>query len=357
MDRRFQVFISSTFLDLQEERREAMMALLETDAIPAGMELFQAADANQWEYIRQVIKQCDYYLLILGGRYGSMHESGLSYTEMEFDFAVAQKKPVMAFIKSDIENLPAKYVEDTPEGRKKLDVFRAKVMKDRMCRHFRAASDLGGLVTRGYIHAKKHSPADGWVPGSLALTPEVQQEMAMLRDRVRELEVELSKARVAAPAGSEELSQGDDTYTFSLQFQDGESGHFRTKTYDYDYDLTWNQIFGAAGALLWDECPESSLRGGLSWAIFPFLPLEVRELAVRKSVSISVDDFQNVKIQLLALGLMGRSDRKHGVNDRGTYWSLTPYGRTTLTRLRAIRKDGRHFYSPPEGGGVDPLAD
>lgn len=41
MDKRFQVFVSSTYEDLQEERREVMQALLELDCIPAGMELFQ----------------------------------------------------------------------------------------------------------------------------------------------------------------------------------------------------------------------------------------------------------------------------------------------------------------------------
>jgi len=40
IEKRYQVFISSTFEDLQEERQEVMRALLELDCIPAGMELF-----------------------------------------------------------------------------------------------------------------------------------------------------------------------------------------------------------------------------------------------------------------------------------------------------------------------------
>jgi hypothetical protein len=34
------------------------------------MELFPAADEDQWSLIIGVIDECDYYLLILGGRYG-----------------------------------------------------------------------------------------------------------------------------------------------------------------------------------------------------------------------------------------------------------------------------------------------
>jgi len=40
MDRRYHVFVSSTYEDLREERREVMQALLALDCIPTGMELF-----------------------------------------------------------------------------------------------------------------------------------------------------------------------------------------------------------------------------------------------------------------------------------------------------------------------------
>lgn len=83
MEKRYQVFVSSTYQDLQEERQEVMHALLELDCIPAGMELFPAANESQWSLIKRVIEDCDYYVLILGGRYGSCGPDGLSYTEME----------------------------------------------------------------------------------------------------------------------------------------------------------------------------------------------------------------------------------------------------------------------------------
>lgn len=44
MDKRYQVFISSTYVDLQEERQSVLQTLMEMDCIPAGMELFPAAD-------------------------------------------------------------------------------------------------------------------------------------------------------------------------------------------------------------------------------------------------------------------------------------------------------------------------
>ena len=54
MNKKLQVFISSTFIDLKEERQAAVSAILKAGHIPAGMELFKAADKSQWE----IIKRC-----------------------------------------------------------------------------------------------------------------------------------------------------------------------------------------------------------------------------------------------------------------------------------------------------------
>lgn len=91
MDKRYQVFVSSTFLDLQEERQEVMQALLELDCIPSGMELFPAANEDQWSLIKKVIDDCDYYIVVLAGRYGSVGPDGYSYTEMEYRYATVNR--------------------------------------------------------------------------------------------------------------------------------------------------------------------------------------------------------------------------------------------------------------------------
>ncbi|HEX4136006.1 MAG TPA: DUF4062 domain-containing protein [Bryobacteraceae bacterium] len=51
MQKRYQVFVSSTYEDLHEERREVMQALLALNCIPTGMELFPAADDDSWTHI------------------------------------------------------------------------------------------------------------------------------------------------------------------------------------------------------------------------------------------------------------------------------------------------------------------
>ena len=55
--------------------------------------------------------------------------------------------------------------------------------------------------------------------------------------------------------------------------------------------------------------------------------------------NIGTDDFQTIKVQLRALGLITRSEKTRSVKDSGTYWTLTPYGDEVMTQLRAIRKN------------------
>src|SRR5712692_11805208 len=100
-EKRYQVFVSSTFQDLQEERQEVMQALLELDCIPSGMELFPAADEDQWSLIKRVIDDCDYYIVIIAGHYGSMGPEGKSYTQMEYEYAVEKSIPVFGFLHAE----------------------------------------------------------------------------------------------------------------------------------------------------------------------------------------------------------------------------------------------------------------
>jgi hypothetical protein len=95
MEKRYQVFISSTFTDLKEERQAVLKAILELNHMPAGMELFPATDNTAWELIEDIIEGSDYYVLIIGGRYGSLDETGIGFTEKEYDYAVSLKKPVI----------------------------------------------------------------------------------------------------------------------------------------------------------------------------------------------------------------------------------------------------------------------
>ena len=102
MKRKIQVFVSSTFTDLVAERQAAVAAILKAGHIPAGMELFTAGDKSQMETIERWIDESDVHMLILGGRYGSIEPvSRVSYTELEYDYAVQKGKPLFAVVIKD----------------------------------------------------------------------------------------------------------------------------------------------------------------------------------------------------------------------------------------------------------------
>lgn len=101
MDKKLQVFVSSTYTDLIEERQAAVEAILDAGHIPAGMELFKAGK-SQMQTIQKWIDESDVYILMLGGRYGSIEEeSGLSYTELEYKYAISKSMPVFAIVLED----------------------------------------------------------------------------------------------------------------------------------------------------------------------------------------------------------------------------------------------------------------
>jgi hypothetical protein len=54
--------------------------------------------------------------------------------------------------------------------------------------------------------------------------------------------------------------------------------------------------------------------------------------------NLDENDFHKIKIQLRALGLIKKSEKKRSIKDNETYWQLTPYGDTIMTRLIAIKK-------------------
>ncbi|PKM49693.1 MAG: hypothetical protein CVV02_14555 [Firmicutes bacterium HGW-Firmicutes-7] len=103
MKKKFQVFVSSTYLDMKEERQAAVEAILEAGHIPAGMELFTANNEAQLNVIHRWIDSSDVFLLLFGGRYGSLpNNSTKSYIHLEYEYAMQLKKPIFTVAISNI---------------------------------------------------------------------------------------------------------------------------------------------------------------------------------------------------------------------------------------------------------------
>jgi hypothetical protein len=145
-DKKYSVFVSSTYVDLVDERVAVSQALLELGCFPAGMELFPASNEEQWSLIKKAIDDCDYYVVIVAGRYGSTTSGGVSYTEREYDYAVINNIPVLTFVHREPGKIRKDFCEGTEEGQNRLVAFRDKVMSGKTIRQWTGAQELKGHV-------------------------------------------------------------------------------------------------------------------------------------------------------------------------------------------------------------------
>jgi hypothetical protein len=192
--KKLQVFVSSTYADLRHERQAAVEAILSAGHIPAGMELFAAGDKSQMEVIKRWINESDVFLLILGGRYGSIEPTeGKSYIQLEYEYAQERGKPFFAVvIEEDYLEEKAKQHGSAmleKEHQQLLKQFRKEVKK-KLVRFFRDPRDIKLSIHEKLSEFSKREELVGWIPGDQAVTsPTVAEEMARLvkeRDSLRE---------------------------------------------------------------------------------------------------------------------------------------------------------------------------
>ena len=188
MEKKYTIFVSSTQNDLREERDAVAKAILELGHIPVGMEMFSAADEQQWQLIQRQIDQSDYYVVIIAHRYGSL-AGNISYTEREYDYATKQGVPVLGFIIKDNATWPVDRVDQDPIARQRLNAFKTKV-KNKMVSFWASADQLNTKVLTALSKQFVLTPRPGWtravdVPSSqvLAELSRLSKENADLRRR------------------------------------------------------------------------------------------------------------------------------------------------------------------------------
>lgn len=181
-ERRFQIFVSSTFSDLQDERLKILFAIMKLNFIPAGMEFFAAIDEEQMKFIERVIDESDYYVLILGARYGSLDTKGISYTEREFDYAVKKGLKVIALIHANPDKIERGKTDMNEELFQKFIKFRNKVTDGgaRMVAFWNNAEELLTNFHAGLFRTTQQFPAIGWMRGDALASTETLQQIAAL---------------------------------------------------------------------------------------------------------------------------------------------------------------------------------
>lgn len=323
MNKKYQVFVSSTFKDLEEERAKVIETLLNKDCIPVGMEYFPAADDEQMAIIKQLIDDCDYYVLILGGKYGSVEEkSGKSFTQLEYEYAIEKKVPVSAFYFENKGNLPSSKVEMEPELLKKLTNFE-NMAKGKMCKAWFSSDDLAGKVSTSLDYQIKNHPRCGWIKADRIASDEANSTILRLQEENEKLKRQIDFLSSSSPIGTEQYKQENET--FEIHYYNPFSIGF-AEVAEEDYSVikkTWNEIFLVVCTLLLKPVSEKEIKKQIEERLF-------------SNCEISISDFQTILIQLMALKLINADIAKdYGVY---TYWVLTSYGKEKMVKLKAIKK-------------------
>lgn len=339
IDRRHQVFVSSTYLDLVAERSEVMQALLELECMPAGMELFPAANDTQWDWIKKVIDESDYYIVIVAGRYGSLSkDTGLSFTEMEYQYAVERGKPVIGFVFEDPSQLANKLVEQKPARVKKLDAFR-ELVKSRLCKYYSSPADLGAKVSRSITQLKKQYPTPGWVRADVLESLASADEVLALRKENDELRQRLTAYGLEEPKAREMLASGTEKYKLEFVFvreaESADTGRFRKVAEEWaNVLLAWDLMFSRIGPTMLKNTNSYWSPAGTLAALCELQgrrALERKYPAERfKQFRVSQECVNTILLQLRALRLIELDDEKN--------WCLTPYGDNYLVTLLGVPK-------------------
>lgn len=163
MNKRYQIFISSTYKDLIEERQKVIQAILKLYHFPIGMEMFHADNEEQWCQIKNTIDMSDYYILIVGRYCGTLIDSeGISYTEKEYDYAISKGVPVLSFVISDKAKKESYGIETTKQ-QKALKRFIRKVKK-LPCEFWNTSDELAFQVVTTLSVKFRENNRNGWVP-------------------------------------------------------------------------------------------------------------------------------------------------------------------------------------------------
>lgn len=318
-NKRYQIFISSTFKDLKEERAEVTQAILELGHMPYGMEAFPAANETQWEWIKQAIQESDYYIVIIGGKYGSVNpKTGISYTEMEYRYANENGIPSVAFIIDDSVDLPKSKIETDQETASKLSTFKKYIEESKLRKSYTSKEDLKAKIYSSILQLTRHHPREGWIKAS------------SLKEYTPNSEVlKLVKENQSLKNSSDLLAQGDESLVVEYRIKEGYSW-IDGKTYKEDSIITtWDTLFFFIAKKLYahGRLYENDLKEEIMSFVYEILK------STLPSDEYHIDlnsDYKDYLLQFEALKYI----RTYNTD----YWMLTQTGRNYYIAHKAIKK-------------------
>jgi hypothetical protein len=341
VEKRFQVFVSSTQQGCTPEKKEVIEALLELDCLPCSNDYFTSPEGPQSALIQKMIDDADFFILIIGNDESPADGPWINKVMAEYEYAVSRDKPVTAFIYHNDTSQRASGIETNATDTKQFKKFKKELI-DTMAILWSKVPELGALVSRLISQGRKYFPQAGWVRANMVHELVGRSKLSSNKYiRTRERDGELVSTLTEAPM--EDLAEGDEQVEVYVETSGGPYNKPVVKS--ESFTVSWKTIAYHLLPKVMDPIRESTFRTNLN-TIFRDIYLQInrgKSLPGNFKVLISNETFDAVKIQFHLLGFIRlystEIEKEEGVTTTKMV-SLTERGRQKLIGLRAVRKTG-----------------
>jgi len=319
--KKFQIFVSSTYDDLKEERSRVYEAILAMGHIPVGMECFGSRSKTSVLVIKGFLDQCDLQITIVGTRYGSLlHGRQISYTEMEYGYAKKIGIPPLGFL----QRYKGAFVssKDSARNIQRLQRFRKKV-SDQQCAYWENPAELVTQVQRTLPVEIAECTRPGWIRGDDLASlfsdnfQRLSSELSGVKsaiDRYRKNVVESNRQRfelksLPTPQISGLWQCQEKSTTMELfEYAGAIVSHFLTGTHEHWFHGTWSPENTEIQTQIWRR--ERVAHGGIEKRL---------TIMFGRIFNITESSFSS---EVFASD--GKADLKHDFAEHLTWKRLTP---------------------------------
>lgn len=252
LDKRYQVFISTSGAEMQPERIILSQTLVGMGFFSWGLE--QRTPLNT-AFARRQIDDCDYVVILLGSQYGEQSVSGVGYMHLEYIYAVTKQKPIIVFMHEDPASRDPSLHDTKPELQEKFKEFRQLLQQEAdqvFC--YRTLRDLEMAVRLNMPQMLERYPVSGWVrpQNTQALHDEIDQ----LKAKVAQLERDGGTREVDPFLSLPKVSMHE-VFSFEYRMHAYQDGNF--KELKVQKRLTWAQLLAILGSTFINPTPEEFL--------------------------------------------------------------------------------------------------